>query len=353
MIAALDAATWANQLSISRDAVELYLESEVIDLHLDTFIWARLFGYDLGRRHEHAPFSGWFLGHADFPRVREAALSAATWVITTNPLREAGDRLRALLENLTRLRELVAEQPEDLRFCRTLTDYRAARQSERHAVFVGIQGGNALDGAPDAVERLPLLDVLRVTLVHLSSSSIGSTSSPLRLGPDLGLSSFGRELVQRLNAARILVDLAHISPEGFWGALDAHDPGLPVVVTHTGVSGVHRHWRNLDDSQLRAIADSGGFVGIMFHASFLGDRPWSGRAERVVDHLAHVVRVAGEDCPALGSDFDGAIVPPRDLRSVLELPRLVELMLKRGFRPALIKKILGQNFLRVLGAIRP
>jgi membrane dipeptidase len=353
VIAALDAATWARQLSISREAVELYLESEVIDLHLDTFIWARLFGYDLGRRHERAPFFGWFMGHADFPRVREAALSAATWVITTNPLREANERFQALLANLTRLRALVAEQHEDLRFCRTLSDYRAARQSGRHAVFVGIQGGNALDGPPDAVERLPPLDVLRVTLVHLSSSSIGSTSSPLRLGPDLGLSRFGRELVQRLNAARILVDLAHISPEGFWGALDAHDPKLPVVVTHTGVCGVHRHWRNLDDSQLRAIADSGGFVGIMFHASFLGDRPGFGRAERVVDHLAHVVRVAGEDCPALGSDFDGAIVPPRDLQSVLELPRLVELMLKRGFRPALIQKILGQNFLRVLGAIRP
>jgi membrane dipeptidase len=285
--------------------------------------------------------------------VREAALSAATWVITTNPLRDAGDRFHALLQNLTRLNTLVREQPEDLLFCRTLTDYRAARQSGRHAVFVGIQGGNALDGPADAVERLPWLDILRVTLVHLSSSSIGTTSSPLRLGPDRGLSAFGQELVQRLNAARILVDLAHISAGGFWAALDAHDRYVPVVVTHTGVSGVHRHWRNLDDSQLRAIADSGGFVGIMFHSSFLGDKPWSGRAARVVDHLAHVVRVAGEDCPALGSDFDGAIVPPRDLQSVLELPRLVELMLQRGLRPALIKKILGQNFLRVLGQVRP
>jgi membrane dipeptidase len=353
VIPALDAATWARELSISREAVELYLASEVIDLHLDTFIWARLFGYDLGSRHRRAPLGGWFLGHADFPRVREAALSAATWVITTNPLREPTDRFQTLLENLTRLSELVAAAPEDLLLSRTLADYRAARASGRHAVFVGIQGGNALDGSPDAVERLPPLSVLRVTLLHLSNSRIGSTSSPLKLGPDLGLSDFGKQLVERLNAARILVDLAHISPGGFWDALDAHDPRLPAVVTHTGVSGVHRHWRNLDDSQLRAIADSGGFVGIMFHASFLGDRPWSGRAERVVDHLAHVVRVAGVDCAALGSDFDGAIVPPRDLRSVLELPRLVELMLKRGFRPELIQKILGQNFLRVLGAVRP
>jgi membrane dipeptidase len=353
VIPALDAASWARQLSISREAVELYLASEVIDLHLDTFIWARSFGYDLTRRHGRAPLGGWFLGHADFPRVREAGLAAATWVITTNPLREAGERFATLLQNLKTLEELVKGQAEDLELVRTLSEYRAARTRGHHGVFVGIQGGNALDGTDDAVERLPPLSILRVTLVHLSSSRIGVTSSPLRVGPDLGLSDFGRSLVQRLNASRILVDLAHISPGGFWDAVRVHDPSLPVVVTHTGVSGVHRHWRNLDDSQLRAVADSGGFVGIMFHSEFLGDRLWSGRAESVVDHLAHVVRVAGEDCPALGSDFDGAIVPPRDLASVLELPRLVELMLKRGFRPELVQKILGRNFLRVLGAIRP
>lgn len=353
MTAAFSADSWSKELRISREAVELYLASEVIDLHLDTFIWERIFGYDLAALHARAPLGGWFLGHADFPRVREAGLAAATWVITTNPLREPADRFETLLRNLSHLRVLVAREQDDLLFVRTLSDYRAARALGRHAVFIGIQGGNALDGVDDAVERLPPLSVLRVTLVHLSSSRIGRTSSPLGLGPDAGLSRFGQELVQRLNAARILVDLAHISPAGFWSALDAHDRRLPAVVTHTGVSGVHRHWRNLDDSQLRAIADSGGVVGIMFHSSFLGDRPWSGRAARVVDHLAHVVRVAGEDCAALGSDFDGAIVPPTDLRSVLELPRLVDLMLARGFGPELIQKILGKNFLRVLGAIRP
>jgi membrane dipeptidase len=118
------------------------------------------------------------------------------------------------------------------------------------------------------------------------------------------------------------------------------------------VSGIHRHWRNLDDAQIRAVADSGGVVGIMFHSGFLGDSLFSGRARRVVDHIAHVVRVAGEDYVALGSDFDGAIVPPRDLSSVLELPRLVELMLERGLGPDTIQKILGGNFLRVLGQLR-
>lgn len=352
MIGPRDAAEWSRALGISREAVELYLSSDVIDLHLDTFIWQRTLGYDPLVRHAGPPLGGWFLGHADLPRVREARLTGATWVVTTNPLREAEDRLRALLANLARLSNVFAEMPHDFAVVRTLGEYRAARERGLHAAFIGIQGGNALDARAEAVELLPPGLVLRVTLVHLSNSRIGSTSSPLRLGPDRGLGAFGKHLIERLDEARIFVDLAHIGPKAFWEAVEAHDPSLPLLVTHTGVSGVHRHWRNLDDAQIRAVAASGGVVGIMFHSAYLGKSLLSGRAKRVVDHIAHVVRVAGEDFVALGSDFDGAIIPPRDLQSVLELPRLVEHMLERGFGPDRIRKILGLNFLRALGDLR-
>lgn len=347
----LDAERWARELGISRAAVELYLQSEVIDLHLDSFIWQRLFGYDLHERHGRPPLGGWFLGHADFPRVREARLAGATWVITTNPLRDASDRFETLLTNMASLESAIATFP-GFELVQSYSDYVRARAAGRHAAFIGIQGGNALE-ADNAVERLPRGHILRVTLVHLSSSVIGATSSPLRLGPDRGLSQFGRDLVRRLNDARILVDLAHISPEGFWDAVDAHGKGHPFVVTHTGVSGVTRHWRNLDDNQLRAVADAGGVIGILFHAPFLGNRPWAGRSERVVDHLEHVIRVAGEDAAAIGSDLDGAITPPRDLSTVLAMPRLVEHMLQRGFSQTLVQKVLGNNFLRVLRHVRP
>jgi membrane dipeptidase len=347
-----DAGEWSRELGISREAVELYLGSDVIDLHLDTFIWQRLLGYDPLVRHARPPLGGWFLGHADLPRVREAGLSGATWVVTTNPLRDPEDRLRALLDNLSRLSAVFAQMPDDFVLARTLGEYRAARASGRHAAFIGIQGGNAIDATPEAVELLPPGLVLRVTLVHLSNSQIGPTSSPLRLGPDRGLGLFGRDMIERLNAARIFVDLAHIGPSAFWQAVEVHDPSLPLIVTHTGVSGVHRHWRNLDDAQLRAIAASGGVIGIMFHSAYLGKSLFSGHSREIVDHIAHVVRVVGEDYVALGSDFDGAIIPPRDLRSVLELPRLVEHMLERGFGPDRIQKILGLNFLRALGELR-
>lgn len=353
MIHARDAGSWSRELGISREAVELYLASEVVDLHLDSFIWKRVLGYDLHVRHAAPPLGGWFLGHADFPRVREAGVAAATWVITTNPLRDGADRTRTLLANLRALRQEFDAFSDDFAFVRTLSEYRAARRAGKHAAFIGIQGGNALDGSADAVERLPPLDVLRVTLVHLSNSSIGHTSSPLRAGADRGLSQFGRELVERLESARIFVDLAHVGPRGFWDAVEVHDRARPLLVTHTGVSSVYRHWRNLDDSQIRAVADSGGVIGIMYHSAFLGPSLLRGRAEWIVDHIEHVVRLVGDDFAALGSDFDGSIVPPRDLASISELPRLAELMLGRGFGPETIRKVLGLNFLRVLGEVRP
>jgi membrane dipeptidase len=148
------------------------------------------------------------------------------------------------------------------------------------------------------------------------------------------------------------VDLAHASPRTLWGALGAHDRSLPAIVTHTGVSSVHRHWRNLDDSQLRAVAATGGVVGIIYHSAYLGDPMFRGRLETIVRHLEHVRDTLGDDFPALGSDWDGFIVTPRDMPTCLELPRLVDCMLRRGWRAEAVQKALGANFLRALRELR-
>jgi membrane dipeptidase len=348
-----DPAHWARELGISREAVELYLASEVIDLHLDSFIWTRILGYDLRRRHGHGPTGARFLWQVDLPRVRTARLSGATWVITTNPWRRAERRPLVLVENLRRLQGIFESVPDEVRVVRNAREYRAAHQAGLHAAFLGIQGGNALDRDLGALDLIPDDLVLRVTIVHLSSSRIGVTSSPAAgARRDEGLSPFGKDYVRRLDEKRILVDLAHINRRGFWDAVGVHDPSLPLIVTHTGVNGVHKHWRNLDDDQLQAVADSGGTVGVMYQSSFLGEPWWSGRCEAVVRHLAHVVETVGEDHASLGSDWDGAINPPRDLRTPLELPRVVEHMLRRRWQPERIRKVLGGNFLRVVEAIR-
>jgi membrane dipeptidase len=345
-----DPAAWAQELGISREAVEIHLASDVIDLHLDSFIWQRVFGYDLTRRHGSGLLDARFYSQVDFPRALEAGLTGATWVITTNPLRSSSEREEAFFRNLRELVETFESVSHAFSVVKSVAGYRAARAAGKHGAFIGIQGGNALDHDLGALDRIPNGLILRATVVHLSSSSFGATSSPLRGGGDPGLSDHGRAFIRRLNEKRIFVDLAHISKKGFWDAVDVRDRSQPLLVTHTGVSGVFEHWRNLDDAQLRAVADSGGTVGVMYHSAFLGRG--GNRAEAVVRHLAHIVDTVGEDHASLGSDWDGAILPPRDLKTCLDLPRLSELMLRRGFSPERIRKILGGNFLRVVEALR-
>ena len=346
-----DPAAWAAELGISTEAVDLYLASDVIDLHIDTFIWARIFGYDLCKRHGRGLLGGRFYGQADFPRILEAGVTGATWVITTNPIGPAGRRERAFVKNIERLRQIFSTVPEQFQVVRNTAEYRAARASGKHGAFIGIQGGNALDASPDSLDRIPDDLVVRITIVHLSTSSLGVSSAPAA-GEDIGLTEAGRDYIRKMNEKKIFVDLAHISKRAFWDAVETHDKTLPFIDTHTGVCGVHDHWRNLDDNQLRAVAESGGTIGVMYQSSFLGDSIWDGKASWIADHLEHIVNTVGEDHASLGSDWDGAIVPPRDLVECVELPRLVQLLLDRGWKAERIQKILGGNFLRVVETLR-
>jgi membrane dipeptidase len=313
-----------------------------------------VFGYDLRRRHGRGLFNGRFYSQVDLPRLREACIGAAMWSITTNPLRSARGRAETFASNLQRLRTLFESVPEDARIVRDHAEYRAARASGQHAVLLAIQGGNALDRDLEALEHLGDW-VLRVTLVHLTRSRLGGSSAPqlLAAGPE-GLSAHGRAYVQALNARRVFVDLAHIGRRAFFDALEVHDPSQPALVTHTGVSGAFPHWRNIDDEQLRAVAATGGVVGVIYNGGYLSGRYLSGgRASDIVRHLEHIVQCVGPDVPALGSDWDGLIIPPADMRTCLELPRLVQAMLDRKFSPELIRNILGGNFLRAFERLRP
>jgi membrane dipeptidase len=385
--------------AVSSAARELYRSCEVVDLHVETFVWTRIFGYDLAAPHGPGPLRARYLGQADLPRLRAAGLSGVVLSIATNPARRTGTRTATMLANLTRLQTAVTAGPaaastststspststsnstsaSDSTSTSTLTssswptaggsdptgaptpqvvgraaDYRRARAEGRLAVFLAVQGGNAFD-SPDDVRLVPDGTLLRVTLVHLTDSALGATSSPLSLRRGRGgLTAEGRAMVEALNERRILVDLAHASRATFFGALDAHDRALPPVVTHTGVSGVRPSWRNLDDDQIRAIADRGGVIGIMYHRGFLGRPARRVGAEAIVRHLEHAIAVGGEAVAALGSDWDGLIVTPRDMPTALELPVLVDRMLARRWNHDRVARVLGGNALRLIAAARP
>lgn len=349
-----DAEPLARRLAISSEAVHLTRSSDVIDLHIDTFIPVRLFGYALTKRHRRRILPGAFFGHLDIPRLLDGGLSGAMWSITTNPFRRERSRWRVFQNNLSRLGALIDRSGGVLRTVRSAAEYRTARRQGAHACWLAVQGGNCFDAVvpfdPPALGG----QISRVTLLHLTNSALGTSSSPLsQLRRDKGLTNKGKAVVEWLNQERIFVDLAHIHPDGFWDAVDVHDARQPLVATHTGVSTVSPHWRNLDDAQLKAIADTGGVVGIIFSEFFLKGSHRETGAQMVVEHMLHVVKVIGEDFVAVGSDYDGAIVPPVGLRSGDSYPRLVQAMLDRGWTDSRIRKILGLNFLRALAHLRP
>lgn len=338
---------------LQREARQLLETSDVVDLHIDTMIPTRLYGYDPMASHGLGIWRGRLFGHLDLPRIQEGGLTGAMWSITTQPFRSAESRWRRFLGNLKSLEALVERSNGALAIARNTHEYRAARENGAHAVFPAVQGGNAIAGAPEGVASIPHDLITRVTLVHLTDSCYGTTSSPLRWGVDKGLGPRGHELIEQLDAHRVFVDLAHISRPGFWEAVEAHDPSLPLIVTHTGVCGVREHWRNLEDAQIRAVAETGGTIGVMFHQGFLSRRGGPKNADMVLEHMEHIVELVGDEHISIGTDYDGFITPPADLRDGMGYQTLVERMILRGWSERAIRGALGDNALASLGRLRP
>jgi membrane dipeptidase len=341
----------ATALDVSVEAVQLLDDAHFIDLHLDLEVPVRLYGYDPMRRHQIATRPNIWFGHTDLPRLREARFTGVMYDIATNPFRPMGNRQATTLANVARVTERLDSLSEHFAVVRTRSNYDAAVATGRTACMITLQGANALSSDPQVLEGELGDTLVRMTLVHLTSSDLGGTSSPL--GRDKGLTDKGRDMVERMNAARVFVDLAHSGEKTFWEALEVHSSGLPPIVTHTGVRGVRDHWRNLSDEQIRAIADRGGVVGVMYQSNFLEPVLTWGSRRSIVDHLAHIIEVAGEDVPAIGTDYDGMIIPPADLPDVTHHALLVQDMMDRGWSEGRIRKILGENFLRSFAALRP
>ncbi|WP_428265752.1 dipeptidase [Haliangium sp.] len=324
------------------DARALHDTVPVIDLHADTPKLMEWLGYDLAQDHERAlPRPMGIAGHVDLPRLRAGGVAAQVFSMWTFPYPQRGCAA-SIHRQLDAVHAAVRAHPEKLALGLDDDDVRAAQQSGRIAALSGIEGGQALEGDIDQVATFAARGVRYIGLLHFSANQLGAPAFGLGANHGRGLTDFGKEVVTEMNRLGVIVDLAHISRAGFFDAIER--TRAPVMVSHTGVLGVHRSWRNIDDEQLRAVADTGGCVGAIFARRFVG----RGGADAVAAHIQHIIKVAGEDVPALGSDFDGAVVPAPGLDDVADLPRLTAALARRGMPERTLRKVLGENALRVL-----
>jgi membrane dipeptidase len=326
-----------------RDPRELLKRAPVADGHADSLMWNR----DLTRASDE--------GHVDFPRLREAGVRIQAFTIVTRgfpfiggfpafaALRRwpraarAGEWARCVfqIEQLERF-AIASGGAVQVTTSRPILEENLAQG--RLSAILGVEGAHALEGRADRVSELWSRGVRFMSLTHLSNNRLGGSSFPLM--PPRRLTEHGREVLDEMARIGMSVDVAHASTATLDDLL-AHPTARPMC-SHSGVRAEGGGWRNLSDEHLRRIADKGGVVGIIFGTVYLGGRGM----DDVVRHIAHAVKVMGEDGVGLGSDFDGMVPLPRGMRDVRDLPLLVEALDRAGMSDGRIEKILGGNWRR-------
>jgi membrane dipeptidase len=321
----------------------LHARCPPIDLHADTLMWARWLGYDMLQRHEPPVWRAALGGHVDVPRMLDGGIGAQFFSLVSLPVsRRARGPLHAAHAQIDLLEEAISRSNARLRLVRTAAEIAVCNREGAIGALLGIEGAHALEGDLNEVARFARRGVRYVGLVHFTANDAAYPALGLGRNDSRGLTRWGFDLVRRCEETGILVDLAHLNRRGFHDVCQMATK--PPIVSHTGVLGVFDHWRNIDDAQLRAVADKGGVVGVIFYPRYLGGEG----LEPVVRHMLHILDVVGEDTPALGSDWDGFIVPTRKLSDPRGLPALTDALLQAGVRESVVTKILRGNAMRVL-----
>jgi membrane dipeptidase len=363
-------------------ALMLHRDAIVIDGHSDTTPWFEDPEWDFTRRHRE--------GHQDLPRMREGGLDAQFWSIYLGKTEEAGAAIRQATARIDAVHRLVLSHGDELALVTTSSGLREAVRSGKTACLLGLEGGHIIEDSLEALGRFHERGVRYMTLTHSFhtnwADSSGTNEAPAPKHG--GLTRFGEDVVAEMNRLGMMVDVSHVSDDTFWDVLRVTH--VPVIASHSSTRAIADHPRNLDDEMLRGLAKNGGVAMINFYPGYIdaslvapmrelflelaprvaeiraehaGDPVRGRRAIRklitsvdvpttdlsvLLDHFDHAIRVAGPDHVGLGADWDGVASMPRELQDVSRLPVLTRGLLARGHSPETVRKVLGENLLRVM-----
>lgn len=367
--------THASQANPARTA---YHQAIVIDMHNDLASRVLDDGYDPDVRH--APGYAADRGDSDLPRLVESGVTAqflAAFVDASHTTRTPDHSLAHALAQLDLVDAFIARHPDHLLPGRTGHDIRRAKAQHQIAIFSAVEGGHAIQNSLDNLRLLYRRGARYLTLTWNNGNDWAGSSIGVHGTRTGGLTAFGQAVVREMNALGMLVDVSHVSDATFADVIATST--APVIASHSNCRALAPHPRNLSDNMLRAVARTGGVVNVNFFAAFL-DAGFAARLDRMmseftpthtpgfdatratrfqeiprpplstlVDHVEHIVRVAGIEHVGLGSDFDGVNgMLPAGIADITSLPQLAEALFQRGFHDAELQAILGGNMLRVI-----
>ena len=375
----------ASAQAVSEKAKKLQSSSIVVDTHDDTT--QRLLDptFDLAARQTD--------GNIDIPRMRDGGLTAIFFSIWIPGKIMGPEAVQKALKQIDAVRETVRKHPNELVLATTADDVRAAKQQNKIAALMGVEGGHMIGNDLSVLRTFAALGVRYMTLTHMENNewADSSTAKP----EHNGLTDFGKDVVREMNRLGIIVDISHVSDKTFHDVLAT--TRAPVFASHSSCRSLCNAARNMNDEMIGDLAKNGGVIQINYHVGFLSqefrdyeaahpdaekeineevkkrcgdnescksvagdqvvrDFMEAGKLPRVdwnliVEHIDHAVKIAGSDHVGLGSDFDGAVMPV-GMQDVTHVPQITDALLKKGYTESDIRKILGENTLRVLSEVQ-
>jgi membrane dipeptidase len=293
------------------------------------------------------------------------------------------------LDQIDLVHENVLRNSKDMVFCRTAEEVRRAHAQGKIAALIGVEGGHMIGNDIHVLRMFGDLGVRYMTLSHFYNDewADSSTDKPAHNG----LTDFGKDIVREMNRQGIMVDISHVSDKTFYDALEVSK--APLIASHSSCRTLCNHPRDMSDDMIKALAAKGGVIQINYERSFIDqaykdasdkisggvvaqfdaitkacgdDQECASRKitdvqkqltdegklphvswERIIDHIDHVVKLVGPDHVGLGSDFDGATMP-EGMEDCSKLPKITEALMRKGYSDSDIRKILGDNLLRVM-----
>jgi membrane dipeptidase len=324
------------------NASQLHNQAIVIDGHCDTLLRFLMQESTMLRRPPGMPKQE---GHIDLPRLKQGGVTAQNFACYVLPNFLPAQATHHTLAMIDLLYQHVDEHPDDLSLATCADDIVQAKEQNKVAGLLSLEGAEGLQGSLATLRTMYRLGVRWIGLTWNHRNQAADGLGEARTGG--GLTEFGVRLLQEMNRLGMLVDIAHLAPAGVRDVFEVCEG--PVIASHANAHALCPVPRNLNDEQLALLAASGGVVGVTYVPGFITDGDQPATLEMLLDHVDHIVRVAGIDHVGLGSDFDGfGGPPPTGLEDVSCLPNLTAALLERGYSPDDVLKILGGNWLRVL-----
>jgi membrane dipeptidase len=321
--------------SVNHSLETVHSRALVFDLHNDVMEKVIL-GYQLGIRHT--------VNQSDLPRFRDGGMDAQMFAIWTDYTDSVAHPYYAYtIAMMDAFDTQVAQNAGVFVQARTADEVLAASAAGKLAGVIGVEGGHAIESSIEKLKTFYSRGARYLTITWNNPIPWAMAAADGR-STTVGLSDFGKQVIRTMDSLGMIIDVSHTGIKTISDILAT--TRNPIIASHSGVRALRNHYRNLSDDQIDSIAARGGVIGVVFYPTFLSSKSVA-TIDTVIRHIDYIRNRVGIDHVAIGSDFDGIETVPVGLEDVSKLPNLTAALLRRGYSITDVRKLLGENYLRV------